>query len=140
MVHFATAERSVRPGSVQAITFGEEVGEGAGLGFVDFRRGTVHTLEGDLSLGPATVRRESDAFGTFLVKHVRLVVRQVKPSPRSPDCQRIGGVETEEPHTGFPVALDIEAHIEFGEGRNPREVGKWAAHHPGHPKWDDANP
>src|ERR1700722_1310510 len=64
----------------------------------------------------------------------------MKPGAGDADGDRVGCVEAKKPDAGFPVALDVGADVEFGEGGECRQRGSAAQANAGHAEWDDADP
>ena len=72
--------------------------------------------------------------------HARAMIREVKEAASAPHGERVVGIQTEEPHTGLSLVLDVEAHVELGERGDARQIRQATRHHALHAERYDTHP
>ncbi len=77
---------------------------------------------------------------SFLARHSRAKIRQVKP--RSRDCHGDGvpGIQAEEPYSRLAIDHDVRPHVQFRKRREPRQRGRSAQPHTGHAERHNSQP
>src|SRR5829696_991038 len=107
MMHIGAENARARVSSVEAVSLGEKMFERSRARLIDFRsrlvgRGKARRFR----FGP--LARVFDCGAICATTHARAEVREMKETPRRPDCERVGRIEAEKPDSRFPIALDIE--------------------------------
>lgn len=141
VLNFAARDAAASVGGVETVALGQEIFECAGLGVEDVSGwAKAHP---QICVWGAAMRAFAavlDPAGAIFATHARVEIGEMKPGARDRDRDCVGGVETEEPDTGFPAVRYVGTDIEFGESGKRRECGCHAKTHTGHAEGDDTDP